>query len=382
MAQFSLEEFRELVAAVSVPMLVMDYRGIIAEYSSWDPDELEEWLQDPHHIVDISEHLGEHTASDAWIRLYGGENNDGTVPDLISPMVANPDKYADYHKSMIAEFTAPFKGIRSLLFEHTVPGPQGRDITVRSHWKAAGGINNPYARIVVVDLDVTDLRRTEQAAQESAESRSRILRTVGHELRDPLDEVSTMSDTLMKDWHTSNDKSRREMLKAILDQATDTMMGLEDLLAGAAAEQKALQVVQKPVDMLSLLTDADLKDFDVKIESVPSAIADPLRVRQIIRNLVQNARQHGGPKRQIRCFSENDDVLVQVIDNGEGIPESEAARLFETLNTNDESNSLNLGLSVSKSLAIAMEGDLTLRTDLPNTTFELRLPTSRSTRQE
>lgn len=378
MAQFTLAEFHELVAAVSVPMLVADYQKYVDKYSDWSLQDLENWLQDYENIRTACFDLGSHASSDAWDLLYGGgEDYEGEVPDTISVM-ASTGKYPEFKKSMIAQLLAPFRGIKSLMFEHTVPGPHGRDLIVRSYWKAAGGKEHPYSRVVVVDLDVTDIRRTEQAAQESAESRSRILRTVGHELRNPLFGVAGLSQSLIENWEDIPEDERHQIVQEIQGQSQDTMMILEDLLAGAAAEHRSLQVVVQPLDVSTLLTTSDLNDFELDIKPTPRAKADPLRTRQIIRNLAQNARKYGGPNRSIKCFTDQGNVVVQVSDDGAGLSPRLLERLFEPFNAGDHPGSTGLGLSISKALALAMDGDLLLRDDLPATTFELRLPATKT----
>ncbi len=375
---FGLDDFCDLVSFISVPVLVRNHEAMIERYSGMTVEEFEEYLQDDHHLLEACDALGDYlAASDAWFRLYGDPSEERSgLPDTVGPM-SRGGGYPEFRHNLIQQLCAPFRDIRSLVCEHSVPGPHGRDIIVRSYWKAAGGFDNPYARTVVVDLDVTDMRRTEKAAQEVAESRSRILRTVGHELRNPLAGISGIAQVVNEEWDSLDDDSRKSLMETVATQAQDTMVILEDLLAGAATEQSDVVVELRPVDITEIITRVDLADFELQISEIKPAMADPLRTRQIIRNLAQNARKYGGPERKISCDTEDGWVVIRVSDNGEGIKGINLERLFQPFNSSNHQGSTGLGLSISKTLALAMGGDLTLREDLPGTVFELTLPVSR-----
>ena len=109
-----------------------------------------------------------------------------------------------------------------------------------------------------------------------------------------------------------------------------------------------------------------------------TALADPIRVRQIIRNLVTNALRYGGDEITITTHRDGPDVTLVFSDNGEGIPNEYRQRIFEPYHRGEsgtaEPQSIGLGLAVSRQLARLMDGDLTLRSDLGPATFQLTLP--------
>lgn len=110
-------------------------------------------------------------------------------------------------------------------------------------------------------------------------------------------------------------------------------------------------------------------------EVVPGVIVwgDPLRIRQIVRNLVGNARRYGGPHPVLQVSARGDQVRISVRDDGDGLIPGLAGRLFEPLATGGASGSLGLGLSVSRQLARAMGGDLRFDRRSGWTVFELML---------
>jgi signal transduction histidine kinase len=108
------------------------------------------------------------------------------------------------------------------------------------------------------------------------------------------------------------------------------------------------------------------------------ANADPLRVRQIIRNLLTNAMRFGGPEVVVELGREDDAVCVRVKDNGPGPSPEVAERIFEpyvrTLDAVTTPRSIGLGLAVARHLALLMDGDIRFVRRDGWTEFELKLP--------
>ena len=115
----------------------------------------------------------------------------------------------------------------------------------------------------------------------------------------------------------------------------------------------------------------------VRGESV-TALADPLRTRQIIRNLVSNAVRYGGQNIAIDLRSENGSIQVEVSDDGRGLGAEDLDHIFDPYysahDTGASAGSVGLGLSVSRRLARIMDGDLTAHSTASSTTFILELP--------
>jgi signal transduction histidine kinase len=121
-----------------------------------------------------------------------------------------------------------------------------------------------------------------------------------------------------------------------------------------------------------------------------SAVAwgDPDRVRQILVNLVMNAVKYTPPSGgtiTLTCAVVGDTVLAHVTDTGPGIPREKLETIFEpfvqlTSGLNDRRGGVGLGLAISRDLARAMEGDLTVESTVGvGSRFTLSLPLARST---
>lgn len=107
--------------------------------------------------------------------------------------------------------------------------------------------------------------------------------------------------------------------------------------------------------------------------------ADPLRFRQIVRNLLSNATRYGGDKIWIEIEDRAETITVSVVDNGDGVPVALEKRIFEAYERGNhgavaQPGSVGLGLAVSRRLADLMGGTLEYRRVDGTTRFELSLP--------
>ncbi len=105
--------------------------------------------------------------------------------------------------------------------------------------------------------------------------------------------------------------------------------------------------------------------------------ADPVRLRQVLRNLLSNAARHGGPDVRLVVCSSADRALLEVRDNGAPLSSVERERIFlpyERSHEGDAVGSVGLGLHVARLLARIMEGDLTYDHDGRDAVFQLELP--------
>jgi signal transduction histidine kinase len=120
-----------------------------------------------------------------------------------------------------------------------------------------------------------------------------------------------------------------------------------------------------------------LIQVDVQAASI-RAVGDPVRVRQIIRNLLSNAIRYGGDTIVVDMVALDSTVLLAVSDDGPGIPRSEQERIFEAYeiahDPGSQPSSVGLGLAVARRLARLMNGDLTYERTGNISVFELQLP--------
>jgi len=225
------------------------------------------------------------------------------------------------------------------------------------------------------------------AAEQATEAKNRFIASVSHELRTPLTAVLGFAEILKTPDGLTTDE-HIAMMKAITEEATDLAHLIDDLLVAARGEIGQLSIAQTPLALRKEIEGVTAASgIGERLRVLPSAggsetaLGDPIRVRQIMRNLVENARRYGGDTIEIELLPNRSDVTVEVRDNGSGIPAEVAGRAFvpyeqfgETVGVTD---SLGLGLAVSSQLAVLMGGNLRYERRNDWTVFSLTLPATR-----
>jgi len=274
----------------------------------------------------------------------------------------------------------------------------GVPVNVRGEWAGFLGIAHDTAKGPVPEPDLSVLETIaamigafmeRQDAYHRLEklirSKDQFLASVSHEIRTPLTSVLGFASLLQEDPEQLSTEDGREIIELIRHQALEVSDLVEDLLVAARAEIDAVNVVKEPVrladeinSVLSARLGTDHSDIFVAASQTHQALADPTRVRQIIRNLLTNALRYGGEQITITTHRDGPEVLIVFSDNGNGIPDELRKRVFEPYERGESGitkpESIGLGLAVSRQLARLMDGDLTLRSDLGSATFQLALP--------
>jgi signal transduction histidine kinase len=267
-------------------------------------------------------------------------------------------------------------------FEHDWPARTLRD---RSVWLQVKGtvISAPSdgsPRILVGLADITHMKARQEAMAELVRAKDDFLARVSHELRTPLTAVLGLASELNSSEEMTPEE-RTELMGLVAAQAMEMSFLVEDLLVASRAEMGTIAVSTAVVDLESELLSA-VESTGIGLtgmpENLPEAVADPGRVRQILRNLLTNAQRYGGPRVRVTAGSGNDMVWLEVRDDGDGVPASLAATIFEAYGATHRrvEGSVGLGLSVSRHLAELMGGTLEYRRDGMESVFRLELPSA------
>ncbi len=238
------------------------------------------------------------------------------------------------------------------------------------------------AGAVLLWLLIDRRRERTRAAQLKAVAaeKDRFLATVSHELRTPLTVVAGVASEI-RDRPLGFDAEELVSLHSMIVEETDELTAIvEDLLVAARSDITQVAVTQQPVDLVAEAENA-MRSSCAKatLSGDPTnALADPQRVRQILRNLLTNATRYGGAEISIEVSSNTSHVRVVVADNGDGIAPGKRRLVFEPYQSAHQSGtqtgSVGLGLYVSRSLARAMGGDLSYSHDGVWSRFLLELP--------
>lgn len=244
--------------------------------------------------------------------------------------------------------------------------------------------NGAVTGVVMVSSDVTARQQATDRLEQLVRNKDQFVATVSHELRTPLTAVVGFAQELEQNIEILTAEEVRTFVELINDQATEVGDLVEDLLVASRIEREEVTVSTEVMD-LWVQVEAVLaaRRFDKTVIVEPAAgplkvEGDAVRVRQIIRNLVTNAERYGGDTIRIRERRGVETHAIIVIDDGDGIPEPHRAKIFEPYYRAHEvtgrTESVGLGLAVSRHLANRMEGELTYSYVDGHSYFELSLP--------
>jgi two-component system sensor histidine kinase BaeS len=164
---------------------------------------------------------------------------------------------------------------------------------------------------------------------------------------------------------------------------------LEDLRTISLAEAGALPLHREPVDLRALVDDVVAAQGQVAAwrgvrlgasgEAVLETSVDPVRVREILTNLVANALRHtpAGGSVQVVVLHSRVDAVLEVTDTGEGIPAADLPHVFERFQRRADSGGSGLGLAIVRDLAAAHGGTVEAESDGVDgrgSCFRVRLP--------
>ena len=237
---------------------------------------------------------------------------------------------------------------------------------------------------VGVAIDVTAEARYRRQLEEQIRSKDEFVASVSHELRTPLSVVYGLSEELRGN---SADLSANEIaeLHTLLAQQAGEVVGIvEDLLVAARADLDSLVVLGTTVDIGTQVTSVLqplASDLAIEVAAPDEPVlawCDDSRSRQILRNLLVNARRHGGGRIELFYGYVGDHVCIEVRDNGDGVPSGDESRIFDAYQRSEAATgnpaSIGLGLTVARKLAQLMDGELRYERRDGWSVFSLTLP--------
>lgn len=346
-------------------------------------------------VIDLDDHMREHPADviRAIMSIRTTRVNAAMVELLKAPSILailRGFRQEELTPQVIDSFKAQFRVLweGGSGYESDFVGLNFRDepLECRVSWtvpRTSGG--RDLSRVAVAILDLTKQRATERRLQRLVTDKDRFLASVSHELRTPLAAVLGLSEELAVNWEQFEKEEAKELIGLVADQSADLSLIVEDLLVAANLETGKVTITPEIID-LKAVADNALRDCARAHDAidglqiggkVASAFADPVRVRQIVRNLVTNAVRYGGDELSIEVGS-GPRAFVRVVDNGDGIPleqrESVFVPYFQASGSTKVLGSLGLGLAISRELARRMNGELTYAYRDGMSVFQLELP--------
>lgn len=238
----------------------------------------------------------------------------------------------------------------------------------------------------MVDERTRRLKEASFKAEEASRLKSEFLATMSHEIRSPMSGILGMAELLMD---TKQSQEQAALTRTILNSGEMLMNIIEDILDFSKIEANKLELDPISVNMLELVDDVCMvyaprareKALEIVVNYHAGAeffvYADPVRMRQILGNLVNNAIKFT-PKghividvREDKTVRNPDDkvsLTFSVRDTGIGILEKDKDRIFEKFSQANSSTTrkyggTGLGLSICKSLIEMMGGNIRLESE-------------------
>ncbi len=219
-------------------------------------------------------------------------------------------------------------------------------------------------------------------------ARKQFIANASHELRTPIFSLGGFIE-LLEDEDPSPEE-RAEFMQTMRQQIERMTKLTTDLLDLSQLDAGALTMQADSVDLSALAREV-AREFGPRADSRGSrlevrtpdrpaiASADPTRVRQIIRILLDNALTHTpeGTKVTVTTYSVNHRAELTVSDEGTGIPQRVQGRIFERFYTADSAGGSGLGLAIARELAQRMDGRISIASSRRFTAFTLDLPPGR-----
>lgn len=223
---------------------------------------------------------------------------------------------------------------------------------------------------------------------QSWEQERQFVSNVSHELRTPLTIVHGYLQSVLR-RQSNLTEIQREALTTAAAEAERTIRLLQDLLDLARADSGYLHFRLEPCVLNDLVTEivgmaASYSDRQITINSASQPIsvkADYNRLKQVLLNLIDNAVKYSEPETAVtvKLHQQGDEAIIQVCDQGYGIPLQHQSRIFERFYRVDEARTstggCGLGLSIVKTLVEGMGGNVTVRSRLgEGSIFTITLP--------
>ncbi len=218
-------------------------------------------------------------------------------------------------------------------------------------------------------------------------ARKQFIANASHELRTPIFSLGGFVELL--DEEDPSPEEQAEFVRTMRDQIKRLTKLTADLLDLSQLDAGAVAIQRQDLDLASLARQvarelgprADEHGSRLELRTpnrLVAAQADPERVRQVIRILLDNALTHTpeGTKITVTTYLSRRRAQLTVSDDGPGIAPRVQSRIFERFYTADSAGGSGLGLAIARELAQRMEGQVTLASSKRFTAFTLDLPSA------
>jgi PAS domain S-box-containing protein len=327
-------------------------------------------------------------ASDSFLRLIGMTQEQ--CSNLGWTSVLHPDEVP----ATVAAWTRCVQRGENWYREHRIMGVDGAYHPVLAQGVPIRDEEGTIRGWAGINLDISPLKRTEQALREADRRKDEFLATLAHELRNPLAPIrhatrlleSARADEAQRRWGREVIGRQVEHMAMLLDDLLDvsriTRGRLElrrDYVALDRVVASATETARPLMDLKGHTLEVDLGDEPVDL------MVDPLRLAQALSNLLVNAAKYTDPGGTVSLTARREagGVTIAVTDNGIGLQEASLSKVFEMFSQVEgalerSQGGLGIGLALVKGLVQLHGGTVEATSPGPGkgSTFTIRLPAS------
>jgi len=244
----------------------------------------------------------------------------------------------------------------------------------------------------MVEERTQELKVMKERAESASQTKSTFLANMSHELRTPLNAVIGLSEMLYEDAKEKNETAVSDPLQRINNAGKHLLDLINSILDLSKIEAGKIELMLEEFDIKQLLNDIkfmseplaskknNLLEFTVD-PALTKMIADSLKVKQIVINLISNACKFTEKgKVSVNAKKDGDNIQIDVTDTGIGMTPDQLAMIFQAFTQADATTTrkyggTGLGLAISKKLCELMGGTIKVVSEISKgTTFSIYLP--------
>lgn len=234
------------------------------------------------------------------------------------------------------------------------------------------------------------LKEAIQRGDFSESSKDQLVVNLAHDLRTPLTSVLGYLDLILKEENLTNEQSRHfltialtksERLENLIDELFEVTRMNYGMLPIKKTSVNLIELLHQLTEELYPLFEKNGLVARINCESQLYMKGDGDLLARVFENLIVNAIHYGNDGQFIdfNGFIDKNDVVIQVVNYGNKIPENELPHLFDMFYTGDKSRthqkrSSGLGLFIAKNIVEQHKGSITAKSSIIQTSFEIRLP--------
>jgi len=215
-----------------------------------------------------------------------------------------------------------------------------------------------------------------QLEAETERLRSSLLSAVSHDLKTPLSSIIAAGTALATRRHELEPEIVDQLIDGVVSESERLHRLIQNLLSITRLESPTIQLRPTPEAVEDILA-AVLQRLETRLGTgrvsaeldaeLPLVLVEPMLIEQVLANLLENAVSYAGPeaKIQVAAHTQHGNLVVQVLDDGPGIAESERLKVFEKFyrgrHSTKSDGGAGLGLTICRAIIRAHNGRIAVR---------------------